>query len=174
MGELFRQFIESPSRETFLAVRQALVDSDVYSPYSSECESAEQLIDSEQYDAARKRLGEAMPNLLLSPRAHLLLAYVAEKLGDTDAMNAERFFAIRCVEGLVSSGDGTEASPWQVLRTSDEYDVLNYRGRRMAQQALVENGGRRFDLLTCDDGSQLWFEVTEPFARMQRSLKGRK
>jgi hypothetical protein len=46
--------------------------------------------------------------------------------------------------------------------------VLEQLGKSVRQQSLVENEGRRFD---CEDGSQIWFDVSAPLACFERKIK---
>jgi hypothetical protein len=70
MKELFAKFLQSPDRESYLAVRAALVASEHYDPYSREFNTIEELIDAGKLADALEQLMAAMPNLLLSPKAH--------------------------------------------------------------------------------------------------------
>jgi hypothetical protein len=128
MMELFKEFVKSPSRSTYLAVFQAVSSSDIYSPYSNEMSSIEGLVDQGRYEDARASLSESMPNLLLSPRAHLLMGFIAKKRGDEKGSEMERYLASSCAKGIVATGEGSRANPYVVLRTSDEYDVVKYLG----------------------------------------------
>lgn len=72
------------------------------------------------------------------------------------------YLAERTPEALVSlrsTGDGTELSPWVVLRVSDEYDLLRAAGRRSVGQRLVDVAGVPCDRHELDDGSTVWFRL---------------
>ena len=64
------------------------------------------------------------------------------------------------LESIRSTGDGTRAHPWSVLRVSDEYDVLRAAGRISREQTLLEADGRSLDRHVCDDDSEAWFDVS--------------
>ena len=74
MGELFIAYLQSPSQETYHRVRNALVTSDSYNPYSNEVEEIQNLLEAKNFNRAIAAFYEAMPNLLLSPRAHMLVS----------------------------------------------------------------------------------------------------
>src|SRR5262245_31281261 len=119
MRDVFFAFLESPTRETYLAVHEAVSTSEQYSPYSNEMDSIDDLLEQERYADIRAQISESMPNLLLSPRAHLLLGLVSDRTGDEKGAQMERFIATACAEGILSTGDGSRERPYLVLRTSD-------------------------------------------------------
>ena len=80
--------------------------------------------------------------------------------------------AATCCEGILATGDGTKEKPYLVTRTSDEYDILQYLDKQFGGQALVSDGDRNFDVMTCSDGTELWFDITDPFKKLEESLGG--
>ena len=172
MQELFVAFLSDPTPESFRAVREFVVNSPNYNGYSQDLRDMECALDEKRFADVKSTFAEAQPNLLLSPLAHLLLSAALKEEGNARASDLERFICFRCVDGLTSTGDGTRARPYLVLRTSDEYDVLNAQGKQFASQHLVHEGGKSYDCMTCDDGTELWFDITEMMAAMARRLNG--
>ncbi len=166
MRDLFLKFAENPDLKSFLAVRQAVLASEEYQPDSEELDRADELIDEGKWAEARTCLQEALPNLLLSPQAHLLMAAIAEELGEPSQEQLEDFLASTCAEGILSTGDGTKDKPYLVLRASDEYDLIEYLEKEPTDEDEVEEGDRSLDRVKCNDGSELWFDVTEAKARL--------
>lgn len=174
MRDEFFAFLESPEDcDVFLRVRAVVIASDDYDPYSRDLDDALDLIDREEFAQADQRLRDAMPNLLLSPRAHMLASIVAGKLGEVKTSDAERYIALACLQGILSTGDGTSAKPYTVLRTSDEYDVLQYLEKQLARQSLHERKGRHLDCLQTTDGEKIWFDIQDAYQRMSDSLSRR-
>ena len=101
-----------------------------------------------------------MPGAFFSPSAHAALAAAHAGLGDDARARAERSLQVLALESIRSTGDGTRAHPWSVLRVSDEYDVLRAAGRVSREQTLLEADGRSLDRHVCDDGSEAWFDVS--------------
>lgn len=170
MQELFLALIQEPGRDTYLAARFALVDSNFYNPYSDDFTESSKLLEAGDYEGAQKRLAEGMPNLLLAPRAHLMLAFAAEKLGDDDGTQMESYIAGAIVRGITATGDGSADKPWQATRTSDEHDVLQFLEKEFSEQELIEINDRKIDVLTCTDGSQFHFDVTDVQDRLKEVL----
>lgn len=74
-----------------------------------------------------------------------------------------------CIDCILSTGDGSKDQPYLVLRTSDEYDVLEHLDKKVKQQSLTGNGEKRFDVLECEDGSEYWFDVTDALNSLTKS-----
>ena len=170
MNELFLTFLDKPTRENFVAVRRAVTMHAGYEPYSNDLQEMNDLYEAKRYAEVRERFRAAVPNLLLSPRAHMLLALAARHLGKDEDFEMERAIYARCLEGIESTGDGSHESPYLVLRTSDEYDLLMAREKQLKQQSLIGDEDRHLDRLECTDGTDLYFDITDPFTRLGASF----
>lgn len=160
MPDAFTEFLAAPSGESFLRLRAEVMAHDEYEFGSDELAELEALVAVEAHDAVPDKLASMMPAWLLSPRAHLLSAFSAQHRGDTDRAAAERAFAQACVLGLRASGDGSAARPFRVTHVDDEYDLLDILGRRVISHRQHAREDGVFDRLRCDDGSELWFDIT--------------
>lgn len=161
MGDLISDFLVAPSADTYLAVRSRIVNDESYEPYSMDFALAVQCLEEGNDEGAYEILTSAMPNFMLSPRVHMVLAAIQEREGNTENAEFERYFASACCQGILDTGDGTEESPYVVMRTSDEHDVIGYLEKTFESQALIEVGDRNYDLITCGDGTEYWFDVTD-------------
>jgi hypothetical protein len=172
MQELFVAFLSNPTPESFRALRDVVVTSPNYDGYSQDLRDMERALDEKRFTDVKNVFAQAQPNLLLSPSAHLLLSQALKEEGNEKASDLERFICFRCVDGITNTGDGTRARPYLVLRTSDEYDVLNAQGKRFASQHLVHEGSKSYDRMVCADDSEVWFDITDMMAAMARRLNG--
>jgi len=168
LRDLFLEYLREPQPERYRQLREERIRHPTYDAYSAELDDIEDLHGEEKFAEVRQRLQEAMPNLLLSPRGHLLAAMAADKLGDKDASEIEGFIYARCIEGILSTGDGSEGAPYLVTRTSDEYDVLMHTRRQLQQQRLLHRGEKSYDVLTCEDETEVWFDISDPFRTLRR------
>lgn len=166
MKDLFFEFLQSPDRDSYLAVHKTVVASQHYAPYSSEIEDIDKLLKAEKYDAARKKAARSMPNLLLSPSAHLLLSFIAEKLNETEESQMEHFIALTCCRGIQATGDGSKATPYIVTRPSDEHDLVRYLDKKFSRQTLINDGDRQLDQIRCVDGSEMYFDITDAYSKL--------
>jgi hypothetical protein len=161
----FAAFLKSPGRETFLRAQKSLAASPAYAPRSPEFEEVEKLLQDKDYAQAKEVLDAAMPNLLLSPRAHSYAADVAKGLGDGPAAKKEADIAAKLLEGLLSTGDGSQKLPIAVTRPSDEYDVARHLKKRISGQSPRSKDGQSFDVLQCPGDTELWFNTTAPMSK---------
>jgi hypothetical protein len=171
--ELFVAFLTDPTPESFRAIRTAVVTHANYDGYSQDLREMDTAYQEKRYADMKGVFGRVQPNLLLSPGAHLLLSLALKEEGNAQGSDLERFICFRCVNGIQSTGDGTQAHPYLVLRTSDEYDVLSALGKQLAGQHLVHgDGGTSYDWMVCEDGTELWFDITEMMSAMAHRLQG--
>ena len=164
----FEAFVKEPTKENFLRAYQQTTAAENYEPYSTELVDIRQRVEDHKYPEAQARLTKAMPRLLLSPQAHFLASQVARRLGDLTTAGRETALGKKCLEGILSTGEGSAEKPYLVTRVSDEYDVLRQLKKFSAQQAVLPKNGKILDRIQCSDGSELWFDVTALFASMKR------
>lgn len=164
MDQQFVHFLKHPDPENFRALRNALLAQRSFDPYSTELHGVDGLLQSQRSAEAESLLRSRMsPNHLISPGAHLRLSIAFHQLGRLEEAQRERAIGMRCLEGILSTGDGSLEHPFLVTRTSDEYDVILAQGQRFAQQVLVRQGTRHLDRIILESGSELYFDVTEIF-----------
>jgi len=169
--KLFEAFLKAPTRENYVKVHKAVTSHEKYDGYSRDLGKIGDLVRQKKHKEAKALLEKGMPNLLLSPRAHRYGILAAEGLGDAAAVAREREAYQKCVKGILSTGDGTPGRAYIVTRVSDEYDLLRVLRKRQTQQGLVHKDGKSYDVVTCTDGTSLWFDVTAAFAAMSRRFR---
>lgn len=167
MRELLIAYLQTQTQEAFRALREAVAASDAYEPYDGYQQQLGALLKREQYAEARELLRHKMDGWVLNPGFHMHMSFVCHKLNDADAARAERYIARAVAQGIFDSGDGSRAQPYLVMRTADEYDLLEFLDKTPGGQQLVTEEQRVLDLLTCADGTELWFDVTLPFTRLR-------
>jgi len=168
--ERFNALVKSPTKENYLQVHKLVVASDKYDPYSADLGDAERAAKNQQPDEARAKLRQAGINVLLSPRAHMLAARLALAAGDRQAFERETAAARSCIAGILAGGDGSAEKPYPVSRVEDEYDVLRSLGKHSTKQALKMDKGKSYDVLFCDDGADIYFDVSDVFGSLKRRL----
>ncbi len=167
-GDVYQTFFAKPGKENYLRANKATTTSKTYNPYSNELNDIRELIDDGKYADARSRLKKCMPEFMLSPQAHQLSSQVEKQLGAAAAAKREAELAKKCIDGILSTGDGSDKKPYLVARVSDEYDVLSHLGKTMVQQGLMHKNGKACDQIQCRDGTVLWFDVSSLFAAFMK------
>lgn len=170
MWELLLALSENPTRENYLDLYRAVVSRPEYDPYSTELNQVIELLQAERASQAGEVLSQAMPNLILSPRAHHIASQVYEKMGDAQAAAAEKALVSVCLRGIMASGEGTPESPYVVARVSDERDLAAYLDHKVEGSSLHARDDRFLDALHLADGEQLWFDITDAYQRLQSQL----
>lgn len=168
MRELFFSFVEEPSIKKYLEIRNKISESEQYSPYSIEIHDIKKCLAEGVYQNAISVFQSTFPNLLLSPGTHLMLSSAYKAMKNEKMAEFEKHIAYLLMDYIMKTGDGTEERPYLVLRISDEYDVLAALGKEQEQQALINDEERVLDLQTCVDGTEIFFDVTIPYATCER------
>lgn len=151
---VLQRWLEGPSLETFLAVRSLVLGDASYNRHSQVFLRVFPFLKEGRHDKVRDVLMGEMPNLLLSPRAHMMLAVAYRHLGARESEEMEGYLLGLCLQGIGASGDGSVASPYLVTRVEDEYDFLSSRQLERGSQVLLEGG---VDRLTAACGTVLHF-----------------
>jgi hypothetical protein len=167
MERRFTQFVEQPSRENYLAVRDAVLRLTPLPIEASALAELLRLLETGHFQEVLDRIDLLPASKVLSPRIHYLAAEASEALGDWQTGELERFLFVLCLKALLATGDGTPAAPYCVCHASDEHDLLDANGLEPAAQLLIDRDGRLCDVITCTNGRQFWFDVTAVFQRSQ-------
>ncbi len=165
----FREYMMEPTPAHYDELRHAFAATPGYDPYSSDIDQVEESLDTGGFNEALDKLMAAMKNRLLSPRAHMLASFIHHKLGDEEKAEMEAQMSGLFLAAILESGDGTRENPYLVMSTSDVYDVLRHLKKELAGQALVhdDDNGRAYDHMTCNDGTDYWFDITLQMTKLQ-------
>lgn len=172
MDDPFLAFLKDPTTENFLRVRELVLRHPAYAPYGTDLEAAEKKLEAEDWQGFLDEGRALVPNYLLSPRFHLMRSFALKQIGDEESSEMEAAMCMVCVQGIRSTGDGSEGNPWLVLRTSDEYDVLQHLNHTPQKQALVRKEERALDRIECEGGDVFWFDVSDPFKKLNDEAGG--
>lgn len=158
-NDVAADYIAQPSPQRLRALRLAIQSRRSYTAAPPFLPRAAGLAAAGRHREVIELVGQWMPGAFLSPSAHSLLARSLAGLGDQEGARQERDLARLAALSLLRSGDGSQANPWVVLRIPDEYDLLRWRHRNPVGQRVVQGDAGRLDVITCDDGSEAWFQV---------------
>ena len=171
MADEISDFLADPNGENFLRLRTVVGASPAYEAASEGDERLAELIAAGDYDQATELAADLMPNWLLSARVHRLASVAAEGTGDSEAAARERYLWRACARGLLLAGDGTPERPYPILHVSDEYELLDVLGKEPTGQRVVEGREGPCDVITCDDGSQVWFDITASLRNQASNIR---
>ena len=165
------EFLADPTKETFLKCRELVINDPEYDPYSEDIENMQDLLNEGKFEEVIQYVNV---NILLSPRAHIYKYFAYKELGEDKGRSIEMTIAQLIFECLEKTGDGTRDSPYIITRISDERDLIRHHfNKQDVSQSLVRDGNKIMDALTLDDGSQLYFDIKDPYKRMAFSFSKR-
>ncbi len=165
------EFLTDPTKETFLKCRELVINNPEYDPYSEDIEKIQDLLNEEKFEEVIQYVNV---NILLSPRAHICKYFAYKELGDEKGRSIEMTIAQLIFECLEKTGDGTKDSPYIITRISDERDLIRHHlNKQDISQSLVKDEDRVMDVLTLDDGTQLYFDIKVPYQRLAFSFSKR-
>jgi len=165
------EFLADPTKETFLKCRELVINDPEYDPYSEDLENIRNLLNEGKFEEVIKYVNV---NILLSPRAHIYKYFAYKELGDEKGRSIEMTIAQIIFECLEKTGDGTKESPYMITRISDERDLVRHHlNKQDVSQNLVKDGDKIMDALTLDDGTQLYFDIKDPYQRLAFSFSKR-
>lgn len=163
MQDEFEAFLIEPTRSSYERAREALLSDPSFRADPRDLAHAGELCAARDFAHARELIESLLYDWALSPRVHFLAAWAAAELGDKKDAELERFTAQACLAGLLATGQGSFACPYLVTYASDEHDLLAVLRQEARSQQLIACDSGRFDVLTCADGNELWFDVTDLF-----------
>lgn len=140
-------------------LHRAIMSAPTYDPLVTIGAAVAPLARSGDHQGIIDALWAQMPGIFLSPAAHMHLSQAHAALGSEKAAARERKFALLAMSSIHEGADGSEESPYPVLRIEDEYTVLEAARQRSQAQAQVTRGSGVFDVHTLEDGSQVWFRL---------------
>ena len=162
MKKLFVDFLQAPTLENFLRVRESVLADAEFDPYTNAVDGVPKMMEAGEFEQALEQLKHALfPHMVMSPSAHLNIAFILHKLGREKDAAFEHHISEMLLKAIELTGDGTEERPFLVTRTSDEYDYLFAHELEAKLQAMAKSGDRECDVITVADGQQLWFDVTD-------------
>ena len=168
------RYLKDRTAESFLALRRAFAAQPGYAPYARDPGEASRLIREKKFAEAREFIMSVMGNWMLNPGMHVMAHLAFKELGEEHEAEMENKWAALIMEGILSTGDGTQEHPYRVLFVADEYDVLMRLGKKPAVQLLVTGPYGPCDLQECEDGSSVYFDISVPISHLDRSPAVRK
>jgi hypothetical protein len=165
------EFLANPTKETFLKCRELVINDPEYDPYSEDLENIQNLLNERKFEEVIQYVNV---NILLSPRAHIYKYFAYKELGDEKGRSIEMTITQIIFECLEKTGDGTKEFPYMITRISDERDLVRHHlNKQDVSQNLVKDGDKIMDALTLDDGTQLYFDIKDPYQRLAFSFSKR-
>lgn len=160
MPSALRAFVAHPSRENFLRARDELLAASPRPLDAAALDSLSLLADTGDVQGLSTALDALPPIAALVPRVHYHAALAAEARGDEQDLELEQMLLVICLRAILMTGDGSEEAPYIVSAGTDELDLLDELDLEAASKSLIHRGDGAFDVVLCEDGSEIWFDVS--------------
>ena len=162
LHDLVTDYLENQDLEHLARLRRAVVGSDSFDPDLELMGAVGPLMEEGRHQEVVDAVTAKMPGAALNPTAHLAMSAALEALGEERAAQRESIMARVAVSSVLATGDGTQASPWSVLRVADEYDIMRAKGITPSGQSAQSRDGRLVDRHETADGGEVWFVIDRP------------
>lgn len=164
-------YIDHPLHEKYVALAEVISRSPSYQPYSDDFMTIRSLVQEEKYAEAAETLRSMGFARMTSPSFHWMYSWVSKKLGNQGSEKLEHYFAVQFGHEILRTGEGTGEAPYQVLWLEDEQEVLLSLEKKQLSQRLICVNNKHFDVITCEDQSEVWFDVTRPYSQLPKYLE---
>lgn len=177
--ELVQRVKKSDQTVDFQQLRFAYAETKLYSPYGGDRVGRKAMfaaLNAREFEAALKHSEKALETNYLDMNAHFVAFAAQKELGKTDKSDYHKFVFQGLIKSISDSGDGkSPATAFVVISTDEEYVWLNYMGLTVKSQALVEEKGHRYDMMTSINPKTgqtvvYYFNVDKPLKWLSRSL----
>lgn len=167
----FFKFIVESTKENFLKSRESVITHEKYNAYSNDFEVLSKLMEQEKYEEV---IAYNEINSLLSPLAHLVKRQAFLQMGEEKQAELELIAAQKILECIELTGEGTLENPYLITNILDERDFLGFLGERFASQVLIQNKEKSYDLITTESGKEIYFDITDAFAKLEKAKPAKK
>lgn len=160
MREQFASFVQSPTLEGYLDLRQRIVQGGHYNPA---CDGEDQLwtlLHEKAYDEAQERIPQWMENFLLCPSYHKALSILAEARNEADRTEFESWLASSLLRCLLQTGNGTPERPYEVMRVGEELTILAALNLHPLRVQTLFVNGKVVDKMDTREGESVYFSVS--------------
>ena len=160
MQSALQAFVAEPSRENYLQAREELLTASPRILDATQLDALTLLHDAGDVAGLSAALEALPPIAALVPRVHYYAALAAEARRDDADLELEQMLLVICLRALLLTGDGSPELPYVVTAVSDEYDLLDSLDLFPVTRKLLHRGDGAFDVVACEDGSEIWFDVS--------------
>ena len=164
LEDAWEEFLHRPTCASFTSVRECVLKEDSFTPSALVLVELSQLLAGEEYTHVLERVEELMPAWAICPRIHFLAGSAAEALDDAEESELCQFLSSTCVDGILSTGDGSRNNPWLVTYPSDAQDCLARLGLSVKSQQLVNDGDAMLDIIQANNDRIYCFDVSDLIA----------
>lgn len=136
----------------FATFRLKYTETDAYSAMGTPAgqrNSMFELLSQDKFSQARDLALEVLTKNYTDSNAHMVAAIAFQELGDKTKSDFHRAVYLGLIKSIESSGDGrSPKTAYIVISVPEEYALLSYMDLQRDKQALIQDGGSKYDVLT--------------------------
>ncbi|MEX1040148.1 MAG: hypothetical protein WDZ51_05940 [Pirellulaceae bacterium] len=153
----YQTFLETPTAAGFARLQRDLCREEDFRVDGAFVARLARLWKQGRYEELRSETAEMPYAWIASPAVHLLAALVAEKFGDHEEVELERFLCETMLQGLAESGNGTRKAPYRLTYLTDAADLLAYFSLTPEKRRLVRATSGHLDVVRTTTGDEICF-----------------
>ncbi len=152
----------------FAKLRFAYTETKEYSAYGIDAAERKAMFDAlnaKKYEDALKKAEDVLKTNFVEMNAHFVAFVSNEELGKTEKAEFHKKVFSGLINSILDGADGkTAKTAYKVICVPEEYVVINFLGFRRTSQALVNEDGSKFDILTVvnsetNETAKLYFNI---------------
>ena len=153
--ELVTKLKAGDTKIDFKAIRIASLDSEEKDAGEADKElrrKATEALNAKKFKEAMKAGEEALKGGYLDIDTHLIMALAARGAGDKAKFEFHQAVYVGLINSILGSGDGKSTkTAYVVINVGEEYSVLTALELKRGSQAVLDEGGHKYDVLTATD-----------------------
>jgi tetratricopeptide (TPR) repeat protein len=162
---------QKDSSVNFTELRHAFYESANYNPYAPmmSYRPLNAAIAQKNYEEALKIAEGVLSKNFVEINAHMAAQIAYQETGNTEKAAFHKFMVDGLLNSIKSSVDGkSKEKAFEVISINEEYGLIRSLGLRPIKQAMLEDKGHRYDVITVIDPqtnqeSQIFFNIDRPF-----------
>ena len=169
--ELVEKAKQKDASVNFTELRNAFYESKNYNPYAPMMayRPMNAALAQKNYDQALQIAESVLAKNFVEINAHMTAQIAYQETGKTEKAEFHKFMVEGLLNSIKGSGDGkSPEKAFEVISVNEEYGLIRSLGLKPTSQALAENKGHSYDVITVIDPqtnkeSQLYFNIDKPF-----------
>jgi len=154
-ADLVKKVAAGDTSVDFKAMRMAYTETDDYSSYGMDSATRSkmfQLLDQKKYKEALDVAADELKTNYVEMNAHIVSSIAYRGLGETAKADFHKAVYLGLVNSVVVGVTGDSAkSAYTVISVPEEYVIVSALGLRRSGQALQNENGHKYDVLTVMD-----------------------
>ena len=160
----------------FTELRHAFYESPNYNPYAPmmSYRPLNAAIAQKNYEEALKIAEGVLAKNFVEINAHIVAEIAYRETGNAEKAAFHKYIVEGLLNSIKASNDGkSKEKAFEVISINEEYGLIRTLGVKPIQQALVEDKGHSYDVITVVDPqtnqqSQIFFNIDKPFKWQSR------